>query len=112
MVDKIKVKPEGREGIYLVEPDEICRFVELLPDDQFHAFKGDWPVMIGADWEKESVLEYLRKCDTIGIIIPPQVAHSISAINGMDRTLFDVSEITEEQLDIIEEGPNEPDSEA
>ena len=122
MADKIKVKPEGREGIYLVEPDEICKWINAnlvyKPDEDdpdpeekvyIHCYVGDFPTLIGADWSKQKVIEYLKECDSIGIVIPHQINHAIAGISGSDekgwtRYLFDIREITEDMLEVQADG--------
>lgn len=100
--EKVKVTPEGREGLYLVSPDEIIAHLEKADFEQVHTFRGDWPLLIGADWEKDSVIEFLKTADKIAFTFPHQVLHALVGVAGENRVLFDIGEIDESLMDIQE----------
>lgn len=100
ITERVKVIPEGREGIYIVEPQEICGHIESANVETIHGFRGDWPVLVGADWPKQAVIKFLREADKVAFVFPHQVAHAISAVRGYDRVLFDVGEVDESLMEV------------
>ena len=108
ITEKVKVIPEGRKGIYLVESEEICGHIEQANVERIHSFRGDMPVLIGADWDKADVIDFLKGCDTIAFVFPHQALHAIAAIKGYDRVLFDVGEVDERLMDTKERDPDAP----
>lgn len=101
-MEKIKVKPEGREGVYIVEKDEAERFVESLPCDTIHNFIGGHAFMLGADWTKSEVINFLRDAEQVAIVMEPNITmrHHLVALTADKRYSFDVGVIAVEELEV------------
>lgn len=109
---KPKVKPEGREGIFLIEPDEAVKFLKSLGFDQIHNFVDLPGIMLGADWELQSVIDLCKKPGVgIAIVVEPNFTmrhHFVVAdYNANERKAFDVGEISERDLEIVGGGLND-----
>lgn len=102
-MDKIKVKREGREGVYLVEPAEA---VKLLTEKEIHCFVGNPPLLIGADWPRADVEKWLLSCERVAVLTGDSaklnIGHALVAIRGDERKLFDVGKVSDEDLEITE----------
>lgn len=105
MSKKIKVKPEGRQGVWLVSKKEISSFVKKLPFDKIHNYPGNNShLLIGADHLKEFVLKDIKNADRIAILTgkakSQNVGHSLAVIINERLEMFDIGEITEKDLHI------------
>lgn len=103
---KVKVKPEGREGIYLATPAQACKFIDQLGYKHIHNFlaNDDSSMIIGADWSVKSVKELLNKKGVrIAFITSNEgvfANHRLVVVDGYDRNIFDIGEITDEDFEI------------
>lgn len=100
---KIPVKKEGREGIYLVEKDEIIDFIVKRVKGRIHCFIGDSPMMIGADWDKTEVKKFIRKeAKQIAIMTEPNftMKHQLVCLTDNKRYSFDIGEIELKDLEV------------
>jgi len=99
---KIKVKPEGREGIYLITNEEAIKLVKSIKSKHVHHQYQGGTMMIGADWDKKEVLEHLKKVKKIAIVIEPNltIGHHLVTVTKTKRNAFDVGEITKKELEI------------
>jgi carbon storage regulator len=99
-MNKITGKPEGRPGIWLIEPAAVSGLIDTLPGDKVHNFIGE-QVFIGAYWDKQSVYDLINnggvKCT---LVFPPNITmrHQLVVINDSMRWSFDVGEITEDRM--------------
>lgn len=103
---KIKVKKEGRKGMYLVEKEDIKEFIKSKNFEQIHNYPAPTGnIFVGADHSVKSVLEDIDKSERIAILIGSACAnnmgHSLSVIINNKLEMFDIGEITEKDLDII-----------
>ena len=102
---KIKVKKEGREGVYLVEKEEIKKYLKNEGYEMIHNYPAPTGgMLIGADHSLESVLEDIDKSERIAILTGSaglnNMGHSLSVIIENKLELFDIGEITEKDLEI------------
>lgn len=110
----IKVKREGRDGVYIISPEELIKKINALTIKRFHSFKGNPPLMIGADWDKEDILNHIINGKEIYIGLLDEstrgvnFGHSITIITkingGWNRILFDMP-IKDDELEIINDQP-------
>lgn len=102
MSDRIKVKPEGREGVWLVEQAEIIRWLENSDMDQIHNYLSAGPMLLGADWDKDTVIEECRKAERIAVLTGDawreQRKHALAVIVSNTLKIFDIGEITTDDL--------------
>ena len=108
---KIKVTKEGREGCFLITKEEAIKLVKNIKSETIHhQFQGS-SMMIGADWNTESVLEHLEnQTEKIAIVIEANFNlghHLVTICNSNKRNAFDIGKITEEYLIIKQEEKEE-----
>ena len=106
-MSRIKVKPEGRKGVYTCEKSDIIEWLKKSEMDMIHNYSGVNGVMLlGADWSKLQVIEQVSNSDRIGILtgnaLIGNLRHGLSVITGMTLEMFDIGEITEDDLEIGE----------
>ena len=83
--------------------------IDAVPGDEIHNFIGHGGIIIGANWDKESVREHIRRPDLrLGLIFSPQPTqrHHLVAISEDQRWSFDVGEIDETRMleEILRQG--------
>lgn len=100
---KIKVKPEGREGIWLVSKQEIIDFLLNYEYDTIHNYIAGGPAVIGVDWSKKSIIEKINESEMIAILtgeaFKHNLRHALSVIANNELYMFDIGEIQESDLD-------------
>lgn len=101
---QIKVKEEGREGIYLPDKESLIAFIKSKNFEQIHNFIPG-PVMLGADHSVESVIEAIKSCDRIAVLLGSayrnNMNHALSVIHGLNMEMYDIGEITANDLEFI-----------
>ena len=97
---KLKVKPEGRKGLYLVEKKDIRAFIKAKKFKQIHNVIPSESMMFGADHNVKSVLEDIDNSERMGITVPPQVGHALSIIKDERLELYDIGDLTEKDLEL------------
>lgn len=104
---KIKVMPEGRDGIYIPVKVSLLDWVKENCGETIHCFIPSQIGVIGADWRKEDVLEEIDKSERLGILAGDafgnNLKHALSVIVKTDRgeelRMFDIGDV-EEDLEI------------
>lgn len=100
---KIKVKPEGREGVWLIEKTEAINLVNKVTWEKIHCYIGDG-VFFGADYKKSSVIKAIKKAERIALLtgksLQNNLNHALAVIKDNELNMFDIGEITVEQLEI------------
>lgn len=105
---EIKVKQEGREDIYTCEKEDITKWLEQSDLDLIHNYAGgnSGGMMIGGDWMKSQVIETINKSQRIAILTGRALAgnmrHGLSVIVSNKLEMFDIGEITIDDLEIGE----------
>jgi hypothetical protein len=99
---KIKVKPEGREGIWIPDKESLIDFLVIYEDDSIHNMKPIGSIMLGADHSKESVIEEVKGAERISIMtgsaLRHNLNHSLAVITNNELSIFDIGKITESDL--------------
>ena len=93
--------PEGRLGIWLIDPAQACALIDALPGDTVHNFIGGDNFMIGADWTQDQAREFFQQNDKrLALVFPPNFhgLHQLVAINDEKRWSFDVGVIDESRM--------------
>lgn len=108
---RMKVLPEGREGVWTVEKDEVLKFLDAYTEEEIHNFLPSGHILLGCDWTKESVIETVKKANRIAILTGDaqngNARHALSVIgphnDEPERLLiFDIGPIEEKHLEILE----------
>lgn len=93
---KINVTEEWREDIYLVEKQEIIKYVKSSKFKKIHHYSWNWgQLLIWADRSRDSVIETIIKADkvwiTLGIARGNNLWHSLAVVNNETwLDLFDI----------------------
>jgi len=102
---KIKVKKEGRKDIWIVENEEMIRWLKENWKGKIHNFLDSPGMLLGADWSKASVIKEIKGADKIGILTGKaqnqNLRHALSVIKGSELKMFDIGEVTEEDLELV-----------
>lgn len=100
---KLKVKPEGRDGVWLAEKRNVAMWLLRNLDGPVHNFI-EGPVFFGADWSLSSVIDCVRKCERLAILTGNarrrNMNHALSVISAEKLYMFDIGTITENDLQI------------
>ena len=101
---KIKVTPEGREGIYLVTKEDIIEWLEESGLETIHSFLPAHGLMLGCDCELSDVIEEINRSERLGILTGEAFMgngrHALSVISNNQLKMFDIGEIKEEDLEV------------
>jgi len=101
---RLKVIPEGREGVYLCEKEDIIQWLNESGLELIHNYIAG-QIMFGCDWELKSVIEEINKSQRIGILTGDaqrdNMRHALSVISGNKLYMFDIGEIKEEDLEVM-----------
>ena len=102
---KIKVKPEGRKGIYIPDKDSLKEWIIDKGFKEIHNFVNPGSGMfIGADHDVKSVLDDITEADRIGLVLDEagsmNMGHALSIIKDNHLDVFDIGKITEDDLDV------------
>lgn len=104
-MDKIKAKPEGRDGIYLVKSQDIVDWLMEYPEEKIHNFIPTVSMMLGADWDKAQVMGHIEGAERIAILTGDarknNLNHSLAVISDNELKVFDIGEITEEDIELV-----------
>ncbi len=104
---KFKVKPEGRDGVWLAEEKNVIAWLKSYRKKKIHNFLGDTgAILIGVDWDKKAVVEKLEVSNRVAILTGAafrrNMRHALSVIAQDSLYMFDIGEITEDDLEITE----------
>ncbi len=99
---KLKVKPEGRKGIYIPEKESLKEFIKERKLETIHNFIPTGMMMLGADHAVGSVLEDIAEADRLAIFTDSSanMGHSLALITKEKLECYDIGDITEEELEI------------
>jgi hypothetical protein len=102
---KIQAKPEGREGLYIVEKPVITAWLAQYDGDLIHNFIAG-QVMIGCDWCKQNVIDKINESDDslIAIATGKTKSHNMGhalALASDKLYLFDIGDITDNDIELV-----------
>lgn len=99
---RIKVTPEGRDGVWLADKDSVVDFLRNYESDQIHNFIQAGGAFIGIDMSKATVIKEVKASDRLGLLTGKALAenmrHALSVITGNKLLMFDIGDITEKNL--------------
>lgn len=100
---KIKVRPEGRENIYLPEKKSLLKFVKICCRKSIHNYLPCENLMLGADHNKNIVLNNIKEADRLAIFTDPymNIGHSLALIKNEKLSCYDIGKITKNDLILI-----------
>jgi len=104
-VNKIIAAPEGRQGIYIVDQQVMAAWLAEYPEESIHNFLPSSRMMMGADWDKQSVIDEVLKADRVAVLTGAaarrNMRHALSVVSGPRLAIFDIGEITDADIDLI-----------
>lgn len=107
---KIKVRAEGREGVYLLTKENAIEFINGLEMERIHNFVGAPPLLVGCDWDKQDVADLINKEETLqALLLEPNftLAHQLVCTTNTKRYMFDVGAITTDDIEVQNESQSE-----
>lgn len=101
-MEKLKVKKEGRKGIYIPQKDSLKDFIRARKLKQIHNFIPSGAMMIGADHKVKSVMEDIDRADRLAVFTDPyaNMGHSLALIYKEKLECYDIGKITIDELEI------------
>ena len=102
MTKKLKVKPEGRDNIYIPEKESLKDFIKSKKLKKIHNFTPTGTMMLGADHDIKSVLKDIEKSDRLAVLTDEtaNMGHSLALIKNEKLECYDIGKITKEELDV------------
>ena len=102
---EITVTPEGRDNIYIPDPDSLIAWIEAQKFEYIHNFIPHGAMMIGADHDPDGVIEDIRAADRLALTTGPEwinnMRHALSIIRNNRLEVYDIGELTESDLKVI-----------
>lgn len=108
---KIKVRPEGREGVWLPDKESLKEFIKINCGKYIHCFfspppGSNYAIYVGTDWELNNVLEEIDKSDKVGLITNQYITsqhagHQLSLIINNRLEIFDIGTIYDDNLEVV-----------
>ena len=102
----LKVKPEGREGVFLVEKEDLKEWLVQSGLKKIHNFCGSSQFVLGADHNLESVLKDVDKAERIAVLTGGSKAnnmgHGLAMIIKNKLEMYDIGELPESELQLVE----------
>lgn len=96
----IAVEPEGREGVWVPDREQLVAWLRAR-EERFpiHCFIGTG-ILIGADWETESVIEEVEAADRVALLTgdayAQNLSHALAVISKQEKLfMFDVGSVDE-----------------
>jgi hypothetical protein len=109
MTDRIKVTPEGREGVWLPDRDSLKAWIEAKHFESVHNFIAvpDGPI-IGADHEVDSVLADIDNAERLAVMTGDakrgNLDHALAIIIDNRLGMYDIGDVTEDDLEVVAGG--------
>lgn len=104
---KIKVKPEGRDGMYLPDIDSLVEWIKSKKFKYIHHAYAGGSMIIGADWNPEDAIERIRAGERVAILTKEvagsNMGHAIAVVHKNKLNILDVGPITKDNLIVEKE---------
>lgn len=102
---KLKVTESWKEWIYLVEKEELIKYIYYYGPEKIHNCRPMSYYVLWADWKKKSVIKAIENSRTCAILFwearERKLNHSLAVVATNSRLdLFDIK-IEEENIEII-----------
>lgn len=98
---KIKVKPEGRENIYIPEAESLKAWIKSKKFKQIHNFIPGGFMIIGADHDVKGVLQDIDNAERLALTLGGQnMGHELAIITDNKLEVYDIGKLTLEDLEI------------
>ena len=102
IVNRIKAKPEGREGMYIVQKEDMIDWLLEYPEELIHNYKTSTTFAMGANWSKEGVIDQIKLSERVAVMtgkaLINNLRHALAVITDNKLDIFDIGEITDEDI--------------
>lgn len=99
---QILAKKEGRKGVWLVEKENIIAWLAEQDMEAIHNFIPKNRLFIGADWDKEEVIQKINISERVAVLTGEAKAnnlgHALSVIENNELYIFDIGDITDSDI--------------
>lgn|SRR3990167_8235889 len=97
---KIKVKPEGRDSVYIPDKKSLKGFIKNRKLKMIHNFIPSGMMILGADHEVKSVMEDIDRAERLVIFTDEtaNMGHSLALIWKNKLECYDIGKISEKEL--------------
>lgn len=99
---KIKVKLEGRDGVWIADKDSVIDFLMDYEHEQIHNFLPIGGMMLGCVFSKSEAIKQVKNAERLAILtgdsLQGNMRHALSVIVDNQLSIFDIGEITESDL--------------
>jgi len=99
---KIKVTPEGRDGVWIADKDSVVDFLMNFEHEQIHNFLPSGGMMLGCDYSKGEAIKKVKSAERLAVLtgdpLKGNMRHALSVIVDNELMVFDIGEITESDL--------------
>lgn len=101
-MDTIFGVPEGRPGIWLIDPATGSALIDAFEGKLVHNLIGHENFVIDGVWEKRAVHDLFRQEGRLALVFPPNptMKHQLVFIDSERRWAFDIGEISEEKMEV------------
>ena len=109
---KILAKKEGRDGIWSVEKNNIIAWLKENELEVIHNFTpSGGGLIIGADWDKESVVEKINNSEGVAVLTgkakQQNMNHALAVIVDNKLYVFDIGDINDSDIEDVTPQSNE-----
>jgi len=91
---KIKVTPEGRDGIWEADIDSVVDFLLQYEEETIHNFNPGGSIIMGADWSVDSVIEKVKEAERVAVMtgsaFEHNLKHALAVIVNNKLHMFDI----------------------
>lgn len=111
---RIKVEPEGRDGVWLADRESLKAYIEAQSFDAIHNFTSGRALLIGADHDVESVLADIDAANRVAVLTGESargnLGHALALIMPPDGIrperleMYDIGMVNEADLTVESEG--------
>jgi len=102
MNTKIKVKPEGRNGLWIPEKESVIDFLNNFNDTHIHNMLPNGGTILGCDFSKEETIKQIKESERLAIAtgsaLVTNMQHALAVIIDNKLSLFNIGEIEESDL--------------
>ena len=102
---KILATKEGRDGVWSVEKNNIIAWLKQNELEVIHCFIPSVSAFVGADWDKESVIEKINNAEIVAVVTgkakQQNMGHALAVIVDNKLYVFDIGEINDSDIEDI-----------
>ncbi len=104
---EIKVRPEGRENIWIPEKQSLKSYIKNKKEKEFHNFiqSDNLPMAVGANVDINILLEDINKAKRLAIFTDKTLnfGHSLALVINNELKMYDIGEIKKDTLEVNNE---------